>query len=172
MPKQLAALSTHTHPQSLDQASVKPRQVVVALYDYVAQSQDEISFSKGDRLTVLNDDDANWLWASLRGSSYAGFIPRTMVEDAVGTWLWGGYFFIGTLSHLTSQNEFLQGRETSEREAAAACKLPPHLHRSRWLYGAISRAEAEEKLQVEGQTGSFLIRQSTKPVGDYSLSFR
>ncbi len=51
------------------------------------------------------------------------------------------------------------------------CQLEPHFQRTHWLHGRISRTEAEEILEAEHKVGAFIIRESTNPIGDYSLSF-
>lgn len=80
------------------------------------------SFSKGDRLIVLHEED-EWLWCLREGVHRVGFVARVMVEET--------------------------GREISEREAITRCQLPPHLQRSHWLHGRISRTEAQDLLDAE-----------------------
>lgn len=122
----------------------KPRRLVRAKFDYTATSPDELSFRKGDALTVLNGDDRNWLWASLQGQAFTGFAPSSLVEDV--------------------------GLEMSEREAAAACQLPRRFHRTNWLHGKMDRKAAATLLEDKA-VGAFLVRESTSP-GDYALSFK
>ena len=48
---------------------------VYAVFDYESSSPDELSFSCGDRLTVLKRDDSEeWWWA--RRDDKEGYIPR------------------------------------------------------------------------------------------------
>jgi len=122
----------------------KPRRLVKAKFDFEATSPDELSFKKGDALTVLNGDDKHWLWASLQGQAFTGFVPASLVEDA--------------------------GLEMSERAAAAMCKLPRRFHRSAWLHGKLDRKEAATLLEDKA-VGAFLLRESTSP-GDYALTFK
>ena len=83
------------------QAQSVSRQVVVALYEYASMGPNELrslpappaprltaprSFQAGDRFTVLNDADSNWLWVNAHGSGDDGFVPRTFVEVAVSGW--------------------------------------------------------------------------------------
>ncbi len=84
------------------------RPLVEALEDYAAMAADEISFQRGDRLTVLQGGDAHWYWASLQGTSRAGFVPRALCREI--------------------------DSKVSEREAAAACQLPPHFHRAKFVF--------------------------------------
>ncbi|KAI8919922.1 hypothetical protein PhCBS80983_g01843 [Powellomyces hirtus] len=57
----------------------KDIQVVRALYDYTAQRPDELSFSEGDVLYVLNKDEEHW-W-KCRCNDKEGFVPKVYVGD-------------------------------------------------------------------------------------------
>lgn len=48
------------------------------LYDYNATCDTELSFKEGDILTVTEQDDSGWWYATLNGSS--GFVPNNYVE--------------------------------------------------------------------------------------------
>ena len=51
-----------------------------------------------------------------------------------------------------------------------------HLYRfspfSRWFFGKIPRAKAEEMLNKQRHDGAFLIRESESAPGDFSLSVK
>ena len=85
------------------------------------------SFRQGDRLTVLNADDDNWLWSIHRaaGSDREGFIPRSAVEEV--------------------------SLEANERAAAALCQLPSSFHRSKWIHGKIDRTSPGRSCARIGQ---------------------
>lgn len=51
---------------------------VVALYDYQAQRSDELSFLRGDVITVLYKDNDNW-WMGELSDGNQGFFPATYV---------------------------------------------------------------------------------------------
>lgn len=56
------------------------RGVVYALWDYEAQSDDELAFSEGDCMTVLRREDeveTEWWWA--RCGDREGYIPRNLL---------------------------------------------------------------------------------------------
>ncbi|KAJ3165914.1 Osteoclast-stimulating factor 1 [Geranomyces variabilis] len=57
----------------------KQVQVVRALYDYTAQRSDELTFSEGDVLYVLNKDDDNW-W-KCKCNDKEGFVPKIYVGE-------------------------------------------------------------------------------------------
>lgn len=51
---------------------------VMALYPYQAQNEDELSFEKGDVITVLAKDEAAWWKGELNGMS--GVFPSNYVS--------------------------------------------------------------------------------------------
>ena len=53
---------------------------VVALYDYQAQRSDELSFMRGDLITVLYKDNDNWWMGELQDGSQ-GFFPANYVAS-------------------------------------------------------------------------------------------
>ncbi|XP_066532061.1 protein phosphatase 1, regulatory subunit 13Ba isoform X2 [Hoplias malabaricus] len=53
---------------------------VYALWNYEAQSEDEVSFSEGDSLTILrrrDDSETEWWWARLNDKE--GYVPRNLL---------------------------------------------------------------------------------------------
>ncbi len=56
------------------------RGIVYALWDYDAESPDELSFKEGDCLTILRREDSEeteWWWA--RCADNEGYIPRSLL---------------------------------------------------------------------------------------------
>ena len=51
----------------------------VALYDYNARAEDDLTFRKGDHLIVTNQSDGDWWQAQINGTSKRGFIPSNYV---------------------------------------------------------------------------------------------
>ncbi|XP_037390576.1 apoptosis-stimulating of p53 protein 2b isoform X1 [Pygocentrus nattereri] len=63
-----------------EKMGVMNRGVVYALWDYEAESADELSFTEGDCMTTLNRDDgqeSEWWWA--RCGDNEGYIPRNLL---------------------------------------------------------------------------------------------
>ena len=58
----------------------KPRnyKLCVGKYDYTGDDDDNLSFEKGDRLYV-NDDEGDWWFAEAKDSGKVGFIPKNYV---------------------------------------------------------------------------------------------
>ena len=50
----------------------------VAIYDYEASNDTELSFYEGDKLTILQKDDSGWWYASCKGKE--GFVPANYVQ--------------------------------------------------------------------------------------------
>jgi len=53
---------------------------VIALYDYQAQRSDELSLTRGDRITVLFKDNDNW-WMGELADGQQGFFPTNYVDQ-------------------------------------------------------------------------------------------
>ncbi|NXG14071.1 ITSN2 protein, partial [Grallaria varia] len=51
---------------------------VIAMYDYTANNEDELSFSKGQLINVLNKDDADWWQGEISGVT--GLFPSNYVK--------------------------------------------------------------------------------------------
>lgn len=53
---------------------------VYALWNYEAQSPDELSFHEGDAITILrrrDDTETEWWWARLH--EHEGYVPRNLL---------------------------------------------------------------------------------------------
>ncbi|XP_053314559.1 intersectin-2 [Spea bombifrons] len=51
---------------------------VIAMYDYTANNEDEMNFSKGQLINVINKDDADWWQGELNGAT--GLFPSNYVK--------------------------------------------------------------------------------------------
>jgi len=67
---------------------------VIALYDYQAQRSDELSLTRGDRITVLFKDNDNW-WMGELADGQQGFFPTNYVDQR--------------MRHFLSQTSYLHG---------------------------------------------------------------
>jgi hypothetical protein len=61
---------------------------VRALFDYTGETQPELSFKKGDIITVTEKDESGWWQGELKG--VIGAFPSGWVEDLSGTGVSGG----------------------------------------------------------------------------------
>ncbi|XP_075717097.1 intersectin-2 isoform X2 [Rhinoderma darwinii] len=51
---------------------------VIAMYDYIANNEDELHFNKGQLINVLNKDDADWWQGEIHGAT--GLFPSNYVK--------------------------------------------------------------------------------------------
>ena len=71
---------------------------VMALYPYQAQNEDELSFEKGDVITVLAKDEAAWWKGELNGMS--GVFPSNYVSPMCKYFLFQSFtFHLQNLKH-------------------------------------------------------------------------
>ena len=84
MPKLLA---THSmcliYSQDLASPEAEPTYpLFVAKYDYKSETVKAMSFSKGDKLYIINDDDKDWWFARAKGSGQEGCVPSSYVAES------------------------------------------------------------------------------------------
>ena len=53
--------------------------VFVALYDYDARTDEDLSFKKGEHLIILNDTQGDWWYARSKSTKLEGYIPSNYV---------------------------------------------------------------------------------------------
>ena len=51
----------------------------ISLYDYEARTAEDLSFRKGDRLQIINNQDGDWWQARSLASGREGYIPSNYV---------------------------------------------------------------------------------------------
>jgi len=61
-------------------ASSSPR-LYVALYDYDARTEEDLTFKKKDILEILNDNQGDWWYARCRATRLEGYIPSNYVAE-------------------------------------------------------------------------------------------
>lgn len=66
-------------PSDSDSSSGSSAKVFVALYDYDARTDEDLSFKKGEHLEVLNDTQGDWWFARSRLTKQEGYIPSNYV---------------------------------------------------------------------------------------------
>ena len=54
----------------------------VALYDYDARTDEDLSFKKGEHLDILNDTQGDWWYAKSKTTRLEGYIPSNYVARA------------------------------------------------------------------------------------------
>ena len=53
--------------------------VFVALYDYDARTDEDLSFKKGEHLEIINDTQGDWWFARSKSTKQEGYIPSNYV---------------------------------------------------------------------------------------------
>ncbi len=53
--------------------------IFVALYDYDARTDEDLSFKKGEHLEILNDQQGDWWFARSKATKLEGYIPSNYV---------------------------------------------------------------------------------------------
>ena len=53
----------------------------VAKYNYKSQTHKDMSFKKGDKLFIINNDDKDWWFARAKGSGQEGYVPSSYVAE-------------------------------------------------------------------------------------------
>lgn len=56
-----------------------PLKVFVALYDYDARTDEDLSFRKGEHLEIINDTQGDWWYARSKATKKEGYIPSNYV---------------------------------------------------------------------------------------------
>ena len=72
----------HTAPRPLpDPTESTPSsvKVFVALYDYDARTDEDLSFKKGEHLEIINDTQGDWWFARSKATKQEGYIPSNYV---------------------------------------------------------------------------------------------
>ncbi|KAH7974527.1 hypothetical protein HPB49_016440 [Dermacentor silvarum] len=58
---------------------VSGAKIFVALYDYDARTDEDLSFKKGEHLEILNDTQGDWWFARSKSTKQEGYIPSNYV---------------------------------------------------------------------------------------------
>ena len=62
-------------------ASRRNNSLFVALFDYQARTEDDLTFSKGEALEILNNQDGDWWLARALSSGKEGYVPSNYVAE-------------------------------------------------------------------------------------------
>jgi len=137
--------------------------VMVALYAFKAQADTELSFSKGDRLEVLDRPASDPEWFKARNQmGQVGLVPSNYLQE---------------LSQFLTQ-DVQGGRNGSDAPATNGRATngngapSEEIQGKSWYYGPISRGECDAIMDQKGQDGDFLVRDSESTTGDFSVSLK
>lgn len=71
----------HSHARINSHPPASASHILVALYDYEARTAEDLSFSKGERLELINRPDGEWWEARSLSTNQRGFIPSNYVAE-------------------------------------------------------------------------------------------
>ena len=66
-------------PNNASAAAAGNARIFVALYDYDARTDEDLSFRKGEHLEILNDTQGDWWFARSKSTRQEGYIPSNYV---------------------------------------------------------------------------------------------
>lgn len=62
--------------------SVNSSKLFIALYDYEARTDEDLSFKKGNQLEILNDTQGDWWFARSLVTAQEGYIPSNYIAES------------------------------------------------------------------------------------------
>jgi len=142
--------------------------VMVALYNFKAQSDTELSFSKGDRLEVLDRPASDPEWFKARNqmgqvglvpSNYLLELSQYLTQDVGG-------------GKAGSEGPSTNGTRTTNGNGAVPNPPNEEVAGKPWYFGPISRGDCDIIMAEKGQDGDFLVRDSESNTGDFSVSLK
>merc|ERR1719382_434986 len=137
--------------------------VMVALYPFKAQSDTELSFSKGDRLEVLDRPASDPEWFKARNQmGQVGLVPSNYLQEL-------SQFLT---QDVNSGRNGSEGPATNGRATNGNGAPSEEIQGKSWYYGPISRGECDAIMDQKGQDGDFLVRDSESTTGDFSVSLK
>ena len=69
-------------PQDSRQSYVPQGPIFIALFDYDQRTSEDLSFTKGERLEILNNTDGDWWQARSLDTFREGYIPSNYVAES------------------------------------------------------------------------------------------
>ncbi|XP_059617290.1 cytoplasmic protein NCK1 [Phlebotomus argentipes] len=145
--------------------------IVVALYSFKSNNDQELSFEKGDRLEIIDRPVSDPEWYKARNNAgQIGLVPRNYLQEL--TEYLSGPFRGGQVGGVGSDNGSVDRRKDQGPGVGQQPLERPNLAGKSWYYGAITRNQCDTVLNQHGHDGDFLIRDSETNMGDYSVSLK
>jgi len=145
--------------------------VMVALYPFKAQTDTELSFSKGDRLEILDRPSSDPEWFKARNQmGQMGLVPSNYLLEL-------SQFLTQDVGNKNGSSESPPTNgaprpSTRNGNVPAAGPVNEEVQDKPWYFGPISRADCDVLMSEKGQDGDFLVRDSESTVGDFSVSLK
>uniref|UniRef100_A0A0N5AW97 NCK2 n=1 Tax=Syphacia muris TaxID=451379 RepID=A0A0N5AW97_9BILA len=141
----------------------KVMEIVVTLYAFDAQSAEELSFRKGERLEIIEHPahDPEW-WKARNSKGCVGLIPTNYIE----------VIQVESKEEETKVSEEPKAEETKDAVIFSSSEVLGAAASEPYYYGKISRSEADSQLNERGEEGDFLLRDSESNIGEFSISLK
>ncbi|XP_034667217.1 cytoplasmic protein NCK1 isoform X2 [Drosophila subobscura] len=164
--------------------------IVVALYSFTSNNDQELSFEKGDRLEIVDRPASDPDWYKARNNQgQVGLVPRNYLQElndylatpyrntsaagnGNGSGSNGGGAGGGGGGGGDSMERRNEGNNKPSSQSSTQPMERPNLAGKTWYYGAITRSQCDTVLNGHGHDGDFLIRDSETNMGDYSVSLK
>ncbi|CAG7821079.1 unnamed protein product, partial [Allacma fusca] len=119
--------------------------IMVALYNFTAQNEQEMNFQKGDRLEIVERPATDPDWFKARNSNgQVGLVPRNYLQEL-------SEYLTKPVRDTTGASNLKTTRSIKDQEILSS-KV--------WYFGSISRTQCDQLLNERGLDGDFLIRDS------------
>lgn len=147
-------------------------ETVLCLFSFTAQSEEELSFEKGERLWIVEHPahDPEW-WRARNAQGQSGLVPTNYIQvvaaepsPAPSQTSSGG----GSGMPLATHNNGASKLTPSGAKARAGGRFAGE----RWYFGRLSREESDALLNDYGSDGLFIVRDSESNPGDLSISLK
>lgn len=155
-------------------------EVVIALYSFTSQNEEELSFQRGERLEIIDkpSNDPDW-WMARNASGDTGLVPKNYVQLISDKQ--------ETTVNVSNSNQMVSGVAKdlaklllSETAKSSGPVSGPYknggahndLQAKPWYFGSISRSICDQMLNESATDGDFLIRDSETNFGDFSVSLK
>jgi len=136
--------------------------IVIALYSFTSQNEEELSFQKGERLEILDRpaNDPDW-WLARGQFGKTGLVPKNYVQiETKETPGASSSTAASDLSRLVIGN----GSPLAVKKAGVLGEP--------WYFGCIPRIQCDSLLNEFAEDGDFLVRDSETNSGDFSVSLK
>nr|CAD2175566.1 unnamed protein product [Meloidogyne enterolobii] len=177
--KQQVGRGQQQQNEHLKQISKKVLEIVICLYSFEAQSSQELSFSKNERLDILEHpiDDPDW-WLARNQCGQTGLVPTNYIEIVERNPLRSAFENLHPNNNKSSisPSSFASSPQpcsgvyigNSNNQNTNFDQLSGPYSRQPWYYGHITREQADLLLKQRGSEGDFY---ESMP-GDFSISLR